>query len=103
MTVYHRLTAEGIETMDDTPIYTFECKVCGYQCQGSSAAFSHYQIHALASTFTKTLTCSQKNDPIGGVCEIAGCFIVPQYVHQICKIVLCPTHVVHHAKHCMEE
>ena len=25
---YHRLTANGIETMNDIPVYTFECKVC---------------------------------------------------------------------------
>lgn|SRR3990167_5406120 len=35
MTVYHRLTAEGIETMNEIPLYTFQCKVCGVHCDST--------------------------------------------------------------------
>ena len=56
MNIYHRLTANGIETMSDTPVYTFECKACGARCQTADGAYDHYRQHAVDSTFTKTLT-----------------------------------------------
>ena len=106
MTMYHRLTASGIESKTGEEIntmYTFQCKVCGYQCTESNIALLHYEDHAIASTFDKTLTGQrQENDPPPGTgsCHIIGCRIPAQYSHRSCGISLCPQHVVRHQKNC---
>ena len=107
MSVYHRLTANGIETMVDPVSYTFECKVCGARCQTADGAYDHYRQHAVDSTFTKTLIGSQDtvhtwldDGPNSRSCEISGCRIPPQYLHHVCRILLCPQHIVRHHRHC---
>jgi len=109
-TAYHRFTAEGIETMDNTPSYTFQCKVCGSCFPNSEAAYDHHRQHILDITFSKTVTDVQPdsrplhewiNDvPNSRPCELNGCTIPPQYLHHCCLGLFCPQHVVRHQRNC---
>ena len=70
MTVYHRLTAQGIETKtgiepDSRPLHEWINDV-----------------------------------PNSRSCELNGCRIPPQYLHHCCRGLFCPQHVIRHQRNC---